>query len=84
MPTQFIFTGTKTFDVPMVVKNANCIAVAGENNNILVIFNKTFAYLHDLNNNGKLMKLIPKRDMKFGGTSIACGNCFYNIIFSCY
>ena len=84
MLAQFIFSGTKKFDVQMEGQNVMCIEVTGENSNILVIFNQTFAYLYDIKNNGRLIKHIPKPDMKFDIYSVASGKCFYRFFFICY
>ena len=85
MLVQFIFSGTKKFDVQMDGQNVMCIEVTGENNNILGIFNQTFAYLYDIKNNGRLIKQIPKPDMKFDIYSVASGKCFYRLFFFiCY
>ena len=59
----------------MAAKNSSCIAVTGENKDILVVFNKKFAFLHDLNKEGELMKpILVCKEMAFGGISIAAGN----------
>ena len=57
----------------MATKNKNCIAVTGENKDILVVFNNKDASLHDLTNEGCLIEIVAVPNMMFGGTSIAAG-----------
>ena len=57
----------------MASKNKNCMAITGENKEILAIFTLKTAYLHDLTNEGRLIEKIDVPDMTFGGISIAAG-----------
>ena len=57
----------------MAAKNKNCIAVSGENKDILIVFTNKSARLHDLNKEGQLMQKIDIPNMVFGGISIAAG-----------
>ena len=61
----------------MPQRNKNCIAVTGDNKDILVVFNRKSAYVHDLNKQGQLIEKITIPDMNFGGTSIASCNTYF-------
>ena len=64
----------------MASKNKNCMAITGENKEILAIFTLKTAYLHDLTNEGKLIEKIDVPDMTFGGISIAAGKLYFSAL----